>query len=129
MARSIGFRCISLVGQLPNGLVLHLLYPTIVSEIFLYNLIPIASIIGISVAPHISDRFAKPGVASAVLFWAVASTVGSIAIFYSTSTTSSFVSNLFYLLFYLFFISLILINFSILFYPLVFFLLLGTLPF
>jgi diguanylate cyclase (GGDEF)-like protein len=81
-------------------LVLHLLYPTIASEIFLYNLIPIASIIGISVAPHISDRFAKPGVATAVVFWAVASTIGSIAIFYSTSTTSSFVSNLFYLLFY-----------------------------
>lgn len=81
-------------------LVLHLLYPTIVSEVFLYNLIPIASIIGISVAPHISDRFAKPSMASAVVFWAVASTVGSIAIFYSTSTTSSFVSNLFYLLFY-----------------------------
>lgn len=81
-------------------LILHFLFPTVVSEIFLYNLIPIASIIGISLAPHISDRFAKPNVASAVSLWAVASTIGSITIFYSMSSASSFISNLFYLLFY-----------------------------
>jgi diguanylate cyclase (GGDEF)-like protein len=81
-------------------LFLHLLFPTVISEILLYNLIPIAAIVGISFAPHIIDRVAKPSVASAISFWAVASTVGSITLFYSMSTTSSIVSNVLYLLFY-----------------------------
>jgi diguanylate cyclase (GGDEF)-like protein len=81
-------------------LFLHFLFPTVISETFLYNLIPIASIVGISLAPHISDRVAKPSVTIAVSLWVIASTVSSIALFYSISTTSSTISNTMYLLFY-----------------------------
>ena len=79
---------------------LHLLFPTVWSELFVYNLIATAAIMGISCAPHISDRIAKPSVAIALALWLFASIISSAAIFYSISTASETISNVLYLLFY-----------------------------
>jgi hypothetical protein len=56
--------------------------------------------VGISCAPHVSDRVAKPSVAIAVGFWAIGSVIASVAIFYSSQTVSNTVSGIMYLLFY-----------------------------
>jgi len=79
---------------------LHLLVPTAWSELFAYNLVPIAAIAGITFAPHISDRVAKPIVASAVTLWAIGSAIASTAIFYSFSIDPNVFSSILYLLFY-----------------------------
>ena len=81
-------------------LFLDLLFPTAWSELFVYNLIATAAIMGISCAPHISDRIAKPSVAIALALWLFASIISSAAIFYSISTASETISNVLYLLFY-----------------------------
>lgn len=56
------------VGLLTIYFLLHLLSPSDWSELFVYNLIPITAIIGIALAPHISDGVAKPSVAIAIVF-------------------------------------------------------------
>ena len=88
------------VGLLAIYVFLHLLFPSDWSELFVYNLIPIAAILGIALAPHISDGVAKPIVGIAVIFWALGSGVASLAIFFSFSTISNSISNILYLLFY-----------------------------
>ena len=88
------------VGLLTIYFFLHLLSPSDWSELIVYNLIPIAAIIGIALAPHISDGVAKPSVAIAIVFWALGSGVASSAIFFSFSTISNSISNILYLLFY-----------------------------
>jgi diguanylate cyclase (GGDEF)-like protein len=70
------------------------------SELFAFNIIPAAAMVGISCAPHVSDRVAKPSVAIAVGFWAIGSIIASVAIFYSSQTVSNTVSGIMYLLFY-----------------------------
>jgi diguanylate cyclase (GGDEF)-like protein len=70
------------------------------SELFAFNIIPAAAMVGISCAPHVSDRVAKPSVAIAVGFWAIGSVIASVAIFYSSQTVSNTVSGIMYLLFY-----------------------------
>jgi len=79
---------------------LHLLHPTAWSELFVYNLVPIAAIMGIALAPHISDRVAKPSVGMAAAFWALGSAIASSATFFSLSTFSNTISSIMYLLFY-----------------------------
>ena len=81
-------------------LILHLLFPTGWSEIFAYNLVPVAVIIGIVFAPHISDRVAKPSVAIAVAFWAFGSALASTALYFSSQSVSNTISKVLYLLFY-----------------------------
>ena len=81
-------------------LFLHLLFPTVWSELFAFNIIPAAAIVAISCAPHISDRVAKPSVAIAVGFWAIGSVIASVAIFNSSQTVSNTFSGIMYLLFY-----------------------------
>jgi len=88
------------VSLLAMYLSLHTLFPTLWSELFVYNLIPLAAVVGIIIAPHISDAIAKPSVAIAVACWAFGSVVASTAIFYSISSASNTVSNISYLLFY-----------------------------
>lgn len=78
----------------------HLIFPSDWSELFVYNIISVAAILSIAFVPHISDRVAKPSVGVAVAFWAVGSVVASSAIFFSLSTLSNTISNIFYLLFY-----------------------------
>ena len=81
-------------------LVLHLLFQTDWSELLAFNIVPVAAIMGISCAPHISDRVAKPSVAIAVGFWAIGSVLASVASFYSLQTVSNTFSGFMYLLFY-----------------------------
>lgn len=88
------------VGLLTIYFFLQLLSPSDWSELIVYNLIPIAAIIGIVLAPHISDGVAKPSVAIAIVFWALGSGVASSAIYFSSSTISNNISNILYLLFY-----------------------------
>jgi diguanylate cyclase (GGDEF)-like protein len=87
-------------GLLAIYLVVHLLSPTVWSELFAFNIIPVAAIMGISCAPHISDRVAKPTVAIAVGFWAIGSVLASVATFYSSQRVSNTISGFMYLLFY-----------------------------
>ena len=87
-------------GLLAIYLVLYLLSPTVWSELFAFNIIPVAAIMGISCAPHISDRVAKPSVAIAVGFWVIGSVLASVATFYSSQTVSNTISGFMYLLFY-----------------------------
>ena len=94
VARCSGF------GLLAIYLVLHLLFPTDWSELLAFNIVPVAAIMGISCAPHISDRVAKPSVAIAVGFWAIGSVLASVASFYSLQTVSNTFSGFMYLLFY-----------------------------
>jgi len=81
-------------------LFLHFLIPSAVSEIFIYNLIPIAAIVGFSFAPNITDKVAKPSVAIALAFWAIGSILASSAIFYPIPAASNSISKVSYLLFY-----------------------------
>jgi len=91
---------ISGFGLLIIYLVLHLLAPTVWSELFAFNIIPVAAIIGVLYAPHISDKVAKPSVAIAVGFWTVGSVLASVATFYSSKTVSNIIVGFMYLLFY-----------------------------
>jgi len=81
-------------------LLLHLLFPTVWSEVFVYNIIPITAIAVISCAPHISDGVTKPSVAIAVSLWVLGSVVASTASFYSLPAVSNTLSSILYLLFY-----------------------------
>jgi diguanylate cyclase (GGDEF)-like protein len=78
----------------------HLLFPTQWSELVAYNLVPVAVILGITCAPHISDKVAKPSVAIAVAFWAFGSALASVAIYFSSQSFSNNISKIMYLLFY-----------------------------
>ena len=78
----------------------HLIFPSDGSELFIYNIVSIAAILSIAFVPHISDRIAKPSIGVAVAFWSLGSVVASSSIFFSLSTLSSMISNIFYLLFY-----------------------------
>ena len=51
-------------------LLLHFLFPTIMSELLIYNIIPVAAIFAIAFAPHISDSITKPTTAIAFALWA-----------------------------------------------------------
>jgi len=94
VVRYLGFVLLALY------LLLHLFLPTAWSELFAYNIIPVAAIVGISCAPHISDKIAKPSIAMAVGFWACGSILASLANFYSAQTISNTISGVMYLLFY-----------------------------
>jgi diguanylate cyclase (GGDEF)-like protein len=81
-------------------LFLHLLFPTEWSELIAYNIVPVAVIVGIAFAPHISDGVAKPSIAIAVAFWAFGSALASVAIYFSSQSLSNNISKVMYLLFY-----------------------------
>jgi diguanylate cyclase (GGDEF)-like protein len=81
-------------------LILHLIFPTEWTELFAYNLVPVAVIIGIAFAPHISDRVAKPSIAIAVAFWGIGSALASTAVYFSFQSASNTISKVLYLLFY-----------------------------
>lgn len=70
------------------------------SELYLYNLIPIASIVVIAIAQRITDLLSKPMLISAFLFWFIGSLISSLAAFWSITPLSKPIANLAYLLFY-----------------------------
>jgi diguanylate cyclase (GGDEF)-like protein len=95
--RVVRFSGICLLGIY---VLLHLLYPTVWSELFAYNLVPIAAIVGISCAPRINDAIAKPSIAIALTLWVIGSVVTSIDNYFSWSAVSNRISSVLYLLFY-----------------------------
>ena len=88
------------VCQLASYLLLHLLFPTVWSELIAYNITPIAALLAISCAPHISDAIAKPTTAIAVALWTCGSVIASAGAMFSISDAYSTASNILYLLFY-----------------------------
>jgi len=85
---------------LASYLLLHVLSPTVWSELIAYNIAPIAGLVAISFAPHISDAIAKPITAVAIAFWVCGSVIASAGAVFSISNTYSTASNILYLLFY-----------------------------
>jgi diguanylate cyclase (GGDEF)-like protein len=81
-------------------LLLHLLYPTIWSELLAYNIVPVAALVAIVFAPHISDAFAQPATAIALALWTCGSLIASAGAYFSISNTYSNISSIMYLLFY-----------------------------
>ena len=81
-------------------LLLHFLFPTIMSELLIYNIIPVAAIFAIAFAPHISDSITKPTTAIAFALWTCGSAIASAGGFISIPHIFSNVSNILYLLFY-----------------------------
>ena len=81
-------------------LLLHIFFPTAWSELFIYNIIPVAAIAAIVFAPHISDSIAKPTTGIAFALWACGSAIASAGAYFSIPPIFSSVSNILYLLFY-----------------------------
>ncbi len=85
---------------LASYLLLHLLSPTVWSELLAYNMVPIAALVAILFAPHVSDAFAKPATAIAIALWTCGSVISSVGAFFSVSHEYSNISSIMYLLFY-----------------------------
>jgi hypothetical protein len=88
------------VCLLASYLLLHLLFPTPWSELIAYNIAPIAGLVAISCAPHISDAIAKPATAIAIALWTCGSVIASAGALFSISHSYSNASSILYLLFY-----------------------------
>jgi len=70
------------VCLLASYLLLHILFPTVFSELITYNIIPVAALTAISFAPHISDGVAKPAAAIAIALWTCGSALASTGAFF-----------------------------------------------
>lgn len=70
------------------------------SELVLYNAIVLCGILLTLCAPRITDPFARPLIASALLFWFSGSLLSSLSTFGVISTSTQTLSNIAYLLFY-----------------------------
>jgi len=81
-------------------LLLHLLIPTVWSELLAYNMTPIAAFVTIVLAPHVSDAVTKPATAVAIALWSCGSIFASASAFFSIPAVYSNLSNILYLLFY-----------------------------
>jgi len=81
-------------------LLLHLLIPAMWSELLVYNLLPMAAIFTILIAPHIGDAIAKPTTAIAIALWLCGSIIASVSSLFSRSTKYAITSSILYLLFY-----------------------------
>ena len=87
-------------GILAMYLLLHLLIPTVWSELLVYNMTPIAALITISLAPQISDAVTKPATTIAFALWSFGSIIASASAYFSIPAVYSNLSNILYLLFY-----------------------------
>ena len=81
-------------------LLLYIFFPTAWSELLAFNIIPIAAIVGVTFAPHISDGVTKPTTVIAIALWTCGSVIASTASFLSISAAASNISSIMYLLFY-----------------------------
>ena len=86
--------------MLTSYLLLHLLSPTVWSELLAYNMMPIAALVAILFAPRISDAFTKPTTIIAIELWTCGSVISSAGAFFSISIAFSNISSILYLLFY-----------------------------
>jgi diguanylate cyclase (GGDEF)-like protein len=81
-------------------LILHIFFPTAWSELLAYNIIPVAAIIAIILAPHISDGVAKPTTVFAIAVWVGGSVIASAGSLLEISPTFNTISSIMYVLFY-----------------------------
>jgi diguanylate cyclase (GGDEF)-like protein len=81
-------------------LLFHIFSPTAWSELLAFNIIPIAAIVAVALAPHISDGVTKPTTIIAIALWTCGSVIASTASFFSTSAAFRNFSGIMYLLFY-----------------------------
>jgi diguanylate cyclase (GGDEF)-like protein len=81
-------------------LLLHTLIPSAWSELLSYNLIPLAALTAIALAPRINDAITKPSTIFAILLWTTGSIIASAYTFFTLPQAFINVSNLLYLLFY-----------------------------
>ena len=90
----------------PALLVLHCglhflgIEPTIYSELFLYNAVPLVSILLIASTKRINDRLSKPLFLVALTLWFSGSLISSISTFFTVSLPTQNLANTAYLLFY-----------------------------
>ena len=61
---------------------------------------PIAAVVAILFAPHVSDAFAKPTTAIALAVWTCGSLIATAGAYFSISIAYSNISSIMYLLFY-----------------------------
>ena len=87
-------------GMLAIYLVLHLLIPTVWSELLAYNMTPIAAFVTIVLAPHVSDAVAKPATAIATALWTCGSVIASAGAYFSLPSGFGNAPRIVYLLFY-----------------------------
>jgi len=70
------------------------------SELLAYNIIPIAALVTIVFAPHISDAFTKPTTVIALAVWTCGSAIATTGAYFSIQSGFDNVSSALYLLFY-----------------------------
>ncbi len=70
------------------------------SELYLYNLVPLAAIAVVATAQRITDPLSKPILIAAVSLWSIGSLLSSISSYWAISWVSKPLSNSAYLLFY-----------------------------
>ena len=70
------------------------------SELLAYNIIPVAALVAIVFAPHISDAFTKPTTVIAFAVWTCGSAIATAGAFFSIQTSFDNLSSALYLLFY-----------------------------
>jgi diguanylate cyclase (GGDEF)-like protein len=81
-------------------LALHLLTTSVWTELVAYGLIPVAAVVTIALAPHISDAITKPLTVVAIALWAIGSIIATAATYFTMSMMTNNVTNIFYLIFY-----------------------------
>lgn len=90
----------STISLLAIYLLLHALFPTVWSELLVYNVLPVAAIVVITFAPHISDAVTKPATSLAIALWVCGSVIASAGAFMSVPPVFGNISSTLYLLFY-----------------------------
>ena len=82
------------------ALLLHQSFQGFWSDLFLFNVIPIACILSILVAPRINNKWARPLTALAIGSWSLGSIMATASSYMETSAFLVNISDVLYLLFY-----------------------------
>jgi diguanylate cyclase (GGDEF)-like protein len=82
------------------ALVVHQSFQGIWLDLFLFNAIPIACLISILIAPRISNKWAQPLTALAILSWSLGSIAATTSSYVDLSDFLTYSSDALYLLFY-----------------------------
>jgi diguanylate cyclase (GGDEF)-like protein len=82
------------------ALLMHQSFQDIWSDLFLFNVIPIACLISILIAPRINNKWAKPLTALAIGSWSLGSIAATASTYIEFSGFLANISDVLYLLFY-----------------------------
>lgn len=78
----------------------HATFNNVWSELVLYNAVALCGVIIVSLAPHITDSFAKPIISTAIAVWSFGSISATASSYFQLPFDTANVSNSAYLLFY-----------------------------